>query len=182
MLLWLIVPGLIAGAGVVYFNRLVRARQLLQEAESGIDVQLKRRHDLIPNLIEVVKGYAAHEKNVLENVTRLRTQAADLKAIDKERAGLENQLTRGLKTIFALAEAYPDLKADGQFINLHKNLTQVEDELQMARRYYNGTVRDLNVLVQSFPGNIVASSFQFKAAEFFEIETVTERAAPEVRL
>lgn len=166
---------------VYYYNTLVRVNQLLKEAASGVDVQLKRRHDLIPNLVEIVKGYAAHEKNLLEDVTRLRTQASNSSTL-KESVGAENQLTKGLRTIFALAENYPDLKADQHFIHLHGSLVEVENELQLARRYFNGTVRDLNVLTQSFPSNIVANTFNFKPEEFFEIETVSERNTPEVKL
>lgn len=169
------------GALIYFYNQFIRSGQLLQEAESGIDVQLKRRHDLVPNLVEVVKGYMAHEQQVLENVTRLRTQAVDVKALN-ERAGAENRLTQGLRSVFALAEQYPDLKADTQFINLHKNLILIEDELQMARRYYNGTVRNFNLLVQSFPSNAAGALFGFKIKSFFEIETATEKAVPNVSL
>jgi LemA protein len=181
MVVFSILVAAIAGAGIYYYNQFIRCDQLLQEAESGIDVQLKRRHDLVPNLVETVKGYTAHEKNVLENVTRLRTQAIDVKAFG-ERAGAENQLTQGLRSVFALAENYPDLKADGQFISLHQSLVQIEDELQMARRYYNGTARNFNVLAGSFPSSIVAALFGFKGKNFFEIETATDRAVPKVGL
>ena len=168
-------------AGVYYYNQLIRRKQLLEEAQSGVDVHLKRRHDLVPNLIEVAKGYMAHERNTLESVTRLRQEAIGITKLDA-RAGVENQLTQGLRSVFVLAENYPQLKADGQFQSLHKNLVLIEDELQLARRYYNGTVRDFNVLVQSFPSNFVANAFHFHPQAFFEIETATERLAPEVRI
>jgi len=170
---------ILASAIVYYYNALVKVRQLMKEAASGVDVQLKRRHDLIPNLVEIVKGYVIHENNVFEDVARLRTQASKSTTL-KESAGAENQLTKGLRTIFALAENYPDLKADQHFIQLHDSLIEVENELQLARRYFNGTVRDLNVLTQSFPSNIAANIFHFNPEEFFEIETATERQTPQV--
>ncbi len=165
---------------VYLYNQLVRQKNLMKEAESGIDVQLKRRHDLIPNLIETVKGYQRHEKTTLEEVVKLRTQL-QCPVPMKDRPGLESQLSRSLKTIFALAESYPDLKANQNFLDLQKNLVEIEDQIQMARRYYNGTVRDYNVAVQQFPGNIVADKFGFKPAEFFEIEYATERKTPDVK-
>ena len=181
MIVFIIILLVVFVGAVWLYNQLISSRQLFLEAESGIDVQLKRRHDLVPNLVEVVKGYTAHEKGVLENVTRLRTRAVDVKTFH-ERAGVENQLTQGLRSIFALAENYPDLKANSQFIQLHQNLVLIENELQMARRYYNGTVRNFNVLVQSFPGSMVASLFGFKCESFFEIETATDKAVPKVGL
>lgn len=181
MLIFLVILAAIFGFIAYYYNACVRAKQILKEAESGIDVQLKRRHDLIPNLVEIVKGYMQHERNALENVTRFRGQATTTQTLEK-RAEAENQLTKGLRTIFALSENYPNLKADSQFINLHNNLIQVEDELQMARRYYNGCARDLNVLVQSFPSNIIANIFRFNVTAFFELETATERSTPQVNL
>ena len=181
MVILIIICAGIIGAGIYYYNQFIRCDQLLQEAESGIDVHLKRRHDLIPNLVEVAKGYMAHEKTVLENVTAIRSRAIDTKAL-KERADAENQLTKGLRSIFMLAENYPDLKADRQFLDLHKNLVHIEDELQMARRYYNGTVRNYNVLAQSVPSNLVAGIFNFKMKPFFDIETATERNVPQVGL
>jgi LemA protein len=153
----------------------------VEEGWSGIDVQLKRRHDLIPNLVETVKGYAKHEREVLENVTRLRSQPAGGGDV-KTRAALENNITQALKAVFAVAEAYPDLKANQNFIDLSKSLTQVEDEIQLARRYYNGTVRDYNIKAQSFPGNMVASLFSFQPAEFFEAQTAVERSTQRVNL
>jgi len=178
---YILIPIIIFIIAVWFYNRMISFRQLVLEAESGIDVQLKRRHDLVPNLVEVVRGYAGHEKSVFKNVARLRSQAVDVKDLEK-RAGVENQLTQGLRSVFALAENYPDLKANGQFIQLHQNLVLIEDELQMARRYYNGTVRDFNVLVQSFPGSLIAARFGFKSKSFFEIETATEKAVVKVDL
>ena len=183
MLLWAI---LIAAAAVVLyvvivFNRLVRTRQMANEAWSGIDVQLKRRSDLIPNLVEAVKGYAAHERSVLDEVTRLRAAARALPADDiASRAQAEGALSLALGKLVALAENYPDLKASANFLDLQQQLSQLETELQMARRYYNGAVRNQNVLVQSFPGNLVAGLFRFTQRDYFELSGEDERAAPQV--
>ncbi|MCA9407342.1 MAG: LemA family protein [Candidatus Omnitrophica bacterium] len=162
------------------YNGLVRGRLHVNESWSGIDVQLKRRHDLIPNLIETVKGYMKHEQKVLEEVTRLRSEVTGASG-KQQKANLENGISQALKTIFAVSEAYPDLKANQNFQDLQKNLTNIESELQLARRYYNGTVRDYNYKVESFPSNLVAQAFQFKKEEFFEIEVATEREAPKVQ-
>lgn len=165
----------------VMYNRFIRSRNLLNEAWSGIDVQLKRRHDLIPNVVETVKGYAQHERKTFEEITRLRSKMTDPDMTVKETEKLESSFTQALKSIFALAEAYPDLKANQNFIELQKTLADVEEQLQLARRYYNGTVRDYNILVESFPNNILASLFHFSKAEYFEIELATERETPEVK-
>ena len=166
---------------VVLFNRLVRDKNLMQEAWSGIDVQLKRRHNLIPGLVEVVEGYSAHEKNVLERVTRARSESINAKQ-PKDRETSENVLSQTLKTLFAVAEAYPDLKADRAYLELQNQLTEVEDQIQLARRYYNGTVRNYNIRVESFPSNLVARVLGFGTAEFFQLETATEREVPEVEM
>jgi LemA protein len=179
-----IVAGLVVGAGayaVWTFNRLVALRNQLREAWSGVDVQLKRRHDLVPNLIECVKGYRTHEQTVLEAVARERGAAQSAQGIPGTSAA-ENGLTQNLRALFAVAEAYPELKADQNFRQLSATLVTVENDIQFARRYYNGSVRDLNNLVQTFPSLLVARGFNFSAAEFFEIETATERNAPEVKL
>ena len=170
----------VAMASIGIYNGLVQGRIQVKEGWSGIDVQLKRRHDLIPNLIETVKGYMKHEKGVLEEVTRLRSQVSGTVGT-QNKAALENSITQALKTIFAVAENYPDLKANQSFSELQKNLGEIEGEIQMARRYYNGTVRDYNIQVQSFPSNIVANVFNFHPEEFFEIDVATERAVPEVK-
>ena len=173
----------LALSGVYLYNCLVRARMMVEEAWSGVDVQLKRRHDLIPNLIEVVKAYAGHERQTLEQVAALRSQVGSGGNMAlPERATLENGIARSLKSILAIAEAYPVLKADHNFLQLHQSLVQVEDEIQMARRYYNGSVRDFNVLIQSFPSNIIADMFTFKAREFFELAAVIERDVPKVAI
>lgn len=165
----------------VTYNRFIRSRNLLNEAWSGIDVQLKRRHDLIPNVVETVKGYAQHERKAFEEITRLRSKMTDSDMTVKETGKLESSFTQALKSIFALAEAYPDLKANQNFIQLQKTLADVEEQLQLARRYYNGAARDYNIMVESFPNNILASLFNFTKAEFFEIELATEREIPAVK-
>ena len=158
----------------------VDIRNRVREAWSGIDVQLKRRHDLVPNIVTTVKAYAAHEREVLEEVTRARGGVAA--APTAEFLSFENQFARALGSLLALVEAYPDLKADRRFLALQDDLVTVEDDLQMARRYFNGTVRDFNTMVESFPGNLVAGVFGFKTAEFFEIERAMERTAPVVKM
>jgi LemA protein len=170
-----------AGATVVIYNRLVRGRLLVQEGFSGIDVQLKRRHSLIPNLVTTVEGYADFEKSVLADVTQRRVQAmGDESVADKQRD--ENALSDALKTLFAVAEAYPDLKANNSFLSLQQELSAVEDVIQKARRYYNGTVREYNTSVESFPGNLVAGMFRFQPAGFFELESLDERKPPQVEM
>ncbi len=168
--------------GIFLYNGLVRSRQMAEEAWSGIDVQLKRRADLIPNLIETVKGYASHEKSTLEEVVELRNRAQAVPAGDVAgRAAAEGMLSQALSKLFALAEAYPDLKANQNFLELQNSLETIESEIQMSRRYYNGAARDLNVKVESVPSNIIASQFGFSKREYFEIEDPADRAVPAVK-
>lgn len=170
---------LLAGAAIWLFNRLVRNRNRVREAWAGIDVQLQKRSELVPNLVQTVKGYATHESSVFEEVTRIRsTQDTGV----EERARNETALSRSLGRLFALAERYPDLKASEGFRQLHSSLVDIEDQLQYARRYYNGAVRDNNILVESFPSNVIAGLFGFRPAEFFEIELASQRSAPDVEL
>jgi LemA protein len=177
----LILLVLVAGYAVVTYNGLVRARQLVREAWSGIDVQLKRRADLIPNLIETVKGYAAHERGTFEEVTELRARAQSLPVGDVAgRAQVEGMLSQALGRLLAVAEAYPDLKANQNFMQLQTTLETLEGEIQMSRRYYNGAARDLNIKVESFPSNLVAGAFGFEKADYFEIENPEDRAVPQV--
>ncbi|MEN9895070.1 MAG: hypothetical protein RIR97_922 [Pseudomonadota bacterium] len=179
---FLIALVVIAVIVVLMYNSLVKARQIKEEAWSGIDVQLKRRADLIPNLIETVKGYAAHESGTFEKVVELRNRAQAVPAVDVEgRAAAEGMLSQALGKVFALAEAYPDLKANQNFIELQKSLDGLESEIQMARRYYNGAARDLNVKVESFPSNLLAGQFGFQKAQFFEITDAADRAVPAVK-
>ncbi|WP_105381641.1 LemA family protein [Neorhizobium alkalisoli] len=167
---------------VMLYNGLVKSRQMAEEAWSGIDVQLKRRADLIPNLIETVKGYAAHEKGTFEEVVKLRNQAQAIPAGDVAgRAQAEGLLGQALGKLVALAEAYPDLKANQNFSELQASLETIESEIQMSRRYYNGAARDLNVKVESVPSNLIAGQFGFSKREYFEITNEADRAVPAVK-
>jgi LemA protein len=165
--------------GVTQYNRLVRGRQMTQEGLSGIDVQLKRRADLIPNLLETVKGYMGHERQVLERVTELRTKSLQAGSV-AEKGQVEGMLTEALRTLFAVAENYPDLKASQNFMELQQSLADIEEQIQLSRRYYNGAARNLNILVESFPSNIVARIFGFTQVEYFELEDQADRAVPRV--
>jgi LemA protein len=173
---------LIALYAVMVYNGLVRVRQVAEEAWSGIDVQLKRRADLIPNLIETVKGYAGHERQTLEEVVALRNKAQAVPQGDVAgRAQAEGLLGQALGRVIALAEAYPDLKANQNFADLQRSLETIEGEIQMSRRYYNGAARDLNVKVESFPSNLVANQFGFSKRTYFEITDEADRAVPQVK-
>ncbi len=178
VILLLIVGGLIF-LGVMY-NSLVGLRVRADSSWSDIDVQLKRRHDLIPNLVETVKGYAGHEKTTFENVTKFRSMAMQATG-PAARAEAEGQLTMALKSLFAVAENYPQLRASENFSSLQKSLAEIEDNLQNARRYYNAVVRDLNTAIQSFPSNLVAGMFGFQQKAFFELDSAAEREAPAVK-
>ena len=173
-----VVVVLLFGAVTIY-NRLVTNKNLVAEGWSGIDVQLKRRNDLIPNLIESVKGYMGHERGVLDQVTELRTKSQAAQGV-ADQAKVEGAMGAGLANLFAVAENYPDLKASQNFLDLQKSLADIEDQVQLARRYYNGTARNFNILIQSFPSNLLASAFHFTAVEYFEIEAAAEREVPKV--
>jgi len=161
------------------YNSLVRLKVTCDNAWADIDVQLKRRYDLIPNLVETVKGYAGHEKGTLEAVINARNRAMSATGpVDKAQA--ENMLSGALKSLFALSEAYPQLRAVESFTSLQNSLTQIEDAVQNARRYYNAVVRDLNTKIQQFPSNIFANMLGFKPREFFEVSAAAEREAPKV--
>jgi LemA protein len=180
LLVFIAVLVIIAVMAVGIYNGLVQLRVRADNAWSDIDVQLKRRHDLVPNLVETVKGYAAHEKGTFENVARYRSAAmAATSAADRAQA--EGQLTQALRGLLAVAENYPELKANAQFQSLQQSLSQLEDALQNSRRYYNAVVRDLNTRIQTVPSNIIAGMFNFKLREFFEIEDAAERAVPAVK-
>ena len=166
-------------ASVWLYNRLVRNRNLVNEAWAGIDVQLQKRSELVPNLVQTVRAYARHESSVFEDVARIRSTSET--PVDA-RAKQETALSRSLGRLFALAEDYPDLKANEGFQQLHDSLVKIEDDLQFARRYYNGAVRDNNNMVESFPSNIIANMFRFTRAEFFEIELAIQRDVPDVNL
>lgn len=165
----LIVLAILAGWLIMIYNGLIKMRNRVDEAWSDIDVQLKRRYDLIPNLINTVKGYAAHEKEVFEKVTEARTRAMGAKDAG-EQAKAENMLSDTLKSLFAVAENYPDLKANENFLELQRELTDTEDKIQAARRFYNGNVRDFNTKIQIFPNNLIVGILKFKPYEFFEAE------------
>jgi LemA protein len=164
---------------VIAYNGLVRLRNRAQEAFADIDVQLKRRYDLIPNLVETVKGYAKHEAQVFEKVTAARVQA--MQATGKAKAGAEDALSGALKSLFAVAENYPQLKANENFAKLQDELTDTEDKIQAARRFYNGMVRDLNTKIQTFPSNLLAGVFHFSPMDFFGDITEAERGAVKVQ-
>ena len=173
-----VVVVLLLGAVTIY-NRLVTNKNLVAEGWSGIDVQLKRRNDLIPNLIESVKGYMGHERGVLDQVTELRTKSQAAQGV-ADQAKVEGAMGAALANLFAVAENYPDLKASQNFMELQKSLADIEDQVQLARRYYNGAARNFNILIQSFPSNLLASAFHFTTVEYFEIEDAAERAVPKV--
>jgi LemA protein len=172
----------VIGYAIFLYNDLVSKRQLKEEGWSGIDVQLKRRTDLIPNLMETVKGYMSHERDTLEAVVKARAAATSgANAGPAERSALEGQLSGALGKLLAVAEAYPDLKANTTFLEFQAALQNVEDEIQLSRRYYNGATRNLNTSVESFPQNVVANAFKFEKAEYFELENEADRAVPNVK-
>jgi LemA protein len=170
----------IAILSIALYNGLVKLRVRSENAWSDVDVQLKRRHDLIPNLVETVKGYAAHEKDTFENVARCRSAAASATAPDA-RVQAENQLTGALRQLFAVAENYPQLRASEQFLSLQQALQQIEEALQNARRYYNAVVRDYNTRIQTFPSVLIAGPLGFQVKHFFEVSTPDERESVPVK-
>jgi LemA protein len=177
----LIVIAVIVLWAIFAYNRLITLVNQAKEAWADIAVQLKRRYDLIPNLVETVKGYAAHESSAFENVTKARAAAMGASSsTPKAKAQAENQLTGALKTLFAVSEAYPDLKANQNFLQLQKELGDTEDKIQAARRFYNTTVMALNTAEQSFPGNLIANSFSFKPMDLFELAAADAAAAEPV--
>jgi LemA protein len=161
---------LVALAGIVSYNRFVSQKNLIRDAWANIDTELRRRYDLIPNIVETVKGYAAHEREVLENVTKARAMATGATGSPAEQAAAEGPLVAALRQLFAVVENYPDLKANQNFLALQAELSNTEDRLQTARRFYNANVRDYNRRVQSFPSNVLANMFHFKEEEFFEVD------------
>jgi LemA protein len=175
----LIIVGLIVVVIISLYNGLIRLRVQADNAWSDIDVQLKRRYDLVPNVVETVKGYAGHEKGTLEAVIQARSSAMAAQG-PAAKADAENILTGTLRQLFALSESYPQLRAVESFTQLQNTLSQLEDSIQNARRYYNAVVRDLNTKIQVFPSNIIAGMFNFKPREFFEVSAPAERDAPKV--
>jgi LemA protein len=180
-LFFLIVVVLVALWVMGMYNGLVGSRNEVRNSWGQIDVQLKRRHDLIPNLVETVKGYMSHERNTLEAVTKARQQAIQVTGGVEERAKAENALSQTLRSLFAVAEAYPDLKANQNFLALQEELTSTENKISFARQYYNDAVMRLNNKIQMFPSSIIATSFNFKMEKFFEVEAAEERQAPQVK-
>jgi len=182
VILWIILA--VAVVAIVWviaiFNGLVTLKNRAKEAFSDIDVQTKRRYDLIPNLVEIVKGYAAHEKELFEKVTLARAKAMGAGDV-KNKAEAENQLSETLKSLFAVSENYPDLKASVNFLELQRELTDTEDKIQAARRFYNTNVRDLSIKIESFPANVVASMFGFKQMDLFETANEVEKEAVKVK-
>lgn len=177
---------LVIAAGLLFwlvfgYNQLVQKRQAVNSAWSQIDVQLKRRYDLIPNLVETVKGYMSHERQTLENVTKARAQAINAAGL-QDKAQAENFLTQTLRSLFAVVERYPDLKANQNVLALQEELSSTENKIAFARQYYNDEALRLNTLVQSVPTNLIASGAGFKTAEFFAVEEATDRQAPKVKL
>lgn len=168
---------------ITTYNRLITLRQRVKEAWSDIDIQLKRRHDLIPNLIETVKGYAAHERGTFDDVTKARADAvaAGASGSPQQMAQAENVLSGALRSLFAVAEAYPQLQAVQEFKDLSENLTATEDKIAFARRFYNGNVRDYNTALQTFPTNILAGVFRFGPEQYFELADQTDREVPQVK-
>lgn len=164
-------------AGIIIYNKLIRLRNTVQSSWSDIDVHLKKRYDLVPNLVETVKGYATHERSVFEKVTEARSMAMQASS-PGEKAKAENIFRDTLKSLFAVAEAYPELKANANFMQLQSQLKELEDNIEYARRYYNAVVRDFNILIESFPSNIVASQFRFQKGEFFELEAPEAERKP----
>ncbi|WP_298653765.1 LemA family protein [uncultured Proteiniphilum sp.] len=166
--------------GVSIYNRLVKLRTMVEEAWSGINVQLKKRHDLIPNLVETVKGYATHEKETFERVTQARASAMQASGVKSQEAA-ENSLNAALIRLLAVAEQYPELKANQNFLQLQDQLSMIESDIEKSRRYYNGTVREKNIVIDSFPSNIIAGMFNFTKSLFFELENEAEKEVPRIQ-
>ena len=166
---------------VVTYNRLIALRNIVEESWRQVDVELHRRYDLIPNLVETVKGYAAHERGTFEAVTAARAAASTPGSTPAEQAQQENMLTSALRQLFAVAEAYPDLKANQNFLELQRSLSETEDRIAASRRFYNANVRAFNTKIQSVPSNLIANTFGFKIADYFEVDDPNVRSAPRVQ-
>jgi LemA protein len=180
LIIILIVLAILVAVVIAIYNKLVRLRNTVRSSWADVDVQCKKRYDLVPNLVETVKGYASHEKTVFESVTQARSMAMQATS-PQEMAKAENMLRDTLKSLFAVAEAYPELKANANFLQLQSQLQELENNIEYARRYYNAVVRDYNILTESFPSNLIASQFKFQKEEFFELaEPSAERKPPKV--
>ncbi len=180
LIIVLAIIGLVVLYGVVIYNKLVRFRTLVEEAWSGINVQLKKRHDLIPNLMETVKGYATHERETFESVTRARTSAIQAQDVKTQEVA-ENQLSGALMRLMAISERYPELKSNQNFMQLQEQLGIIETDIEKSRRYYNGAVRQKNITIDTFPSNMVANMFSFDKSAFFELESEAEKAVPQIK-
>lgn len=180
ILIILAVAALIFFYGISIYNRLVKLRTMVEEAWSSIDVMLKKRHDLIPNLVETVKGYASHERETFDSVTRARAAAMSANSLEEKQAA-EKNLNQAMMNLNAVAEQYPDLKANTNFLQLQGELSNLEGDIEKSRRYYNGTVRENNILVETFPSNFIANMYKFTKATFFELENIAERAVPSIK-
>ena len=181
---FIVILVIVVGLGlfvVSVYNGLVRARNEVKNAWSSIDVQLKRRHDLIPNLIETVKGYAAHERGTLDAVVKARQQAVSFTGSVEERGKVENMLTQSLRTLFAVAEAYPDLKANQNFLKLQEELSATENKIGFARQYYNDATMRYKNRIEMFPSNVIAGMFNFQPEPFFQLEEAGEKTVPQVK-
>ena len=180
LLILLVLVVLFVLYGVSIYNRLVKLRTLVEEAWSGINVQLKKRHDLIPNLVETVKGYATHERETFDSVTKARASAMQATDVKSQEAA-ENNLNAALIRLLAVAEQYPELKANQNLLQLQDQLSVIESDIEKSRRYYNGTVREKNIVIDTFPSNIVANMFKFEKSPFFELENEAEKAVPQIK-
>lgn len=180
ILIFLGVIALLFFYGIGIYNKLVKLRTMVEEAWSSIDVMLKKRHDLIPNLIETVKGYATHERETFDSVTRARAAAMGANTVGEKEIA-EKNLNQAMMNLNAVAEQYPDLKANQNFMQLQAELSALEGDIEKSRRYYNGTVRENNILVETFPSNIIANMFKFAKSTFFELDSPAERIVPTVK-
>ena len=180
LIIVLVIVVMVVLYGVAVYNKLIKFRTLVDEAWSGINVQLKKRHDLIPNLMETVRGYAAHEKETFENVTRARNTAIQAQDVKTQEVA-ENQLSGALMRLMAVSERYPELKANQNFLQLQEQLGTIEGDIEKSRRYYNGAVRQKNITIDTFPSNMVANMFNFEKSLFFELDNEAEKAVPQIK-
>ncbi|NLA62608.1 MAG: LemA family protein [Bacteroidales bacterium] len=180
LIIVLVIIAIVVFYGIAVYNKLVRFRTLVEEAWSGINVQLKKRHDLIPNLMETVKGYATHERETFESVTLARNTAIQAQSVKSQEVA-ENQLSGALSRLLAISERYPELKANQNFMQLQEQLGIIETDIEKSRRYYNGAVRQKNIAIDTFPSNLVANMFNFSKSPFFELESEAEKAVPQIK-
>ena len=180
LIIVLVIIAIVVFYGIAVYNKLVRFRTLVEEAWSGINVQLKKRHDFIPNLMETVKGYATHERETFESVTLARNTAIQAQSVKSQEVA-ENQLSGALSRLLAISERYPELKANQNFMQLQEQLGIIETDIEKSRRYYNGAVRQKNIAIDTFPSNLVANMFNFSKSPFFELESEAEKAVPQIK-